>query len=84
MENRIVTMWLWIREQEVGGSNLLSPTTFAPSAQIPDFFYNTYGQEDEMKAVKISKVFKEPYIHPLFTETDVTRQFLVHDRRDFP
>ena len=36
-----------------------------------------------MKIVKISKVHKEPYVRPLFTGPDVTRQALVPDGKEF-
>jgi quercetin dioxygenase-like cupin family protein len=73
-----------LREQEVGSSNLLSPTTFAPSAQRPELWaLNIYDQEEEMKVVKISEVYKEPYTHHIFTGPDVTRQVLFPDSKEF-
>jgi quercetin dioxygenase-like cupin family protein len=35
-----------------------------------------------MKIIKMSEVPKEPYINPLFTGTDVTKQFLISDSKD--
>lgn len=40
-------------------------------------------KEEEMKIVKISEVYKEPYARPLFTGTDVTRQVLAPDSKEF-
>jgi quercetin dioxygenase-like cupin family protein len=39
--------------------------------------------EEEMKIVKISEVYKEPYARPLFTGPDVTRQVLAPDSKEF-
>ena len=36
-----------------------------------------------MKIVKISEVYKEPYARPLFTGSDVTRQVLAPDSKEF-
>lgn len=36
-----------------------------------------------MKIVKISEVYKESYTRPLFTGSDVTRQVLVPDSKEF-
>jgi len=44
---------------------------------------NIRAQEEEMKIVKMSEVSKEPVVHPLFTERDVTRQVLVPDSKEF-
>jgi quercetin dioxygenase-like cupin family protein len=38
--------------------------------------------EGEMKIVKINEVPKEPFVIPLFTGSDVTRQSLVSDSKD--
>jgi quercetin dioxygenase-like cupin family protein len=35
-----------------------------------------------MKIIKMNEVPKEPYINPLFTGTNVTKQFLVSDSKD--
>jgi len=36
-----------------------------------------------MKVVKISEVSKEPYLHPLFTGNDVTRQVLMPESNEY-
>ena len=36
-----------------------------------------------MKIVKISDVSKEPYLHPLFTGEDVTRQVLMEESNEY-
>ena len=36
-----------------------------------------------MKVVRISQVSKEPFLNPIFTGSDVTRQPLVPDSKDF-
>ena len=36
-----------------------------------------------MKVVKISDVSKEPYLHPLFTGEDVTRQVLMEESNEY-
>lgn len=36
-----------------------------------------------MKIISMSLVVKEPYAHPLFTGSDVTRQVLVPDSKEF-
>ncbi len=36
-----------------------------------------------MKVVKISEVSKEPYVHPLFTGNDVTRQVLMPESNEY-
>jgi 4-carboxymuconolactone decarboxylase len=36
-----------------------------------------------MKIIRMSEVVKEPYIHPLFTGKDVTKQVLVPDSKEF-
>ena len=36
-----------------------------------------------MKIVKISEAYKEPYARPLFTGSDVTRQVLAPDSKEF-
>ncbi len=36
-----------------------------------------------MKVVKISDVSKEPYVHPLFTGKDVTRQVLMPESNEY-
>jgi quercetin dioxygenase-like cupin family protein len=40
------------------------------------------SQEEKMKIIKMNAVPKEPYINPLFTGTNVTKQFLVSDSKD--
>ena len=35
-----------------------------------------------MKVIKMSEVPKEPYLNPLFTGTNVTKQFLIADSKD--
>jgi len=73
-----------LREQEVGSSNLLSPTIFAPSAQTSRLRATTICvQEEEMKIIKINEVSKVPVATPLFTGPDVTRQVLVPDSKEF-
>ena len=44
---------------------------------------NICVKEEEMKIVKISEAYKEPHAHPLFTGSDVTRQVLVPDSKEF-
>ena len=57
---------------------------FANSAQTPELWSPTiYYQEEEMKIICMSLVVKEPYAHPLFTGSDVTRQVLVPDSKEF-
>ena len=36
-----------------------------------------------MKVIRMREVSKEPYIHPLFTGKDVTKQVLVPDSKEF-
>lgn len=36
-----------------------------------------------MKVVKISEVSREPYVHPLFTGSDVTRQVLMPESNEY-
>jgi hypothetical protein len=36
-----------------------------------------------MKVVKMDQVSKEPFLNPIFTGSDVTRQTLVPDSKDF-
>jgi quercetin dioxygenase-like cupin family protein len=73
-----------LREQEVGSSNLLSPTIFVPSAQTSRLRATTIcAQEEEMKIIKINEVSKVPAASPLFTGPDVTRQVLVPDSKEF-
>jgi quercetin dioxygenase-like cupin family protein len=36
-----------------------------------------------MKVVKMNQVSKEPFLNPIFTGSDVTRQALVPDSKDF-
>ena len=40
------------------------------------------SEEGKMKIVKVNSVQKEPYVKPLFTGPDVTRQSLVSDGKD--
>jgi quercetin dioxygenase-like cupin family protein len=40
------------------------------------------SREGKMKIIKMNEVPKEPYINPLFTGTNVTKQFLVSDSKD--
>jgi quercetin dioxygenase-like cupin family protein len=40
-------------------------------------------EEIEMRVVKISEVKKEPFRHPLFTGSDLTRQVLLPDSKEF-
>jgi quercetin dioxygenase-like cupin family protein len=42
-----------------------------------------YVKEKDMKVVKMSQVSKEPFPNPIFTGSDVTRQTLVPDSKDF-
>jgi quercetin dioxygenase-like cupin family protein len=73
-----------LREQEVGSSNLLSPTTLSPSTQTSKLRASTIcAEEEEMKIVKMKEVSKEPVVRPLFTGQDVTRQVLVPHSKEF-
>jgi quercetin dioxygenase-like cupin family protein len=42
-----------------------------------------YLEEKEMKVVKTGQVSKEPFPNPIFTGSDVTRQTLLPDSKDF-
>jgi len=43
-----------------------------------------YNPEEEgMKVIRMREVLKEPYIHPLFTGKDVTKQVLIPDSKEF-
>ena len=62
------------------GSNFLMP---ALPWRIGDAgLLGAQAAEGAMRIVKISEVPKEPYVTPLFTGPDVTRQSLVADSKD--
>ena len=49
--------------------------------QVLSFFDKV--EEGEMRVVKIAEVKKEPLRHPLFTGSDLTRQVLLPDSKEF-